>query len=72
VVAVFEVKKEEYVHKTLRLSKPLVEELARCAADHQVSVNELVTQCCRYALSQMKRDGGGGEARAFSLSGDQA
>ena len=50
----FEVKKTEYVNKTFRLEKTLVERLSVCAATNNVSVNALVVQCCEYALDQMK------------------
>jgi len=55
----FEIKKEEYVHKCFRFSRSLIEELARCAASYQISMNFLVAQCCRYALDQMMRDESG-------------
>lgn len=47
---VFAVKRDEYVNKTLRLSKALVDELATYAAKSGISLNELVAQSCRYAL----------------------
>lgn len=50
---VFKIEREEYVNKTFRLNKTLVEELAKCAANNQVSMNELVAQCCRSALDHM-------------------
>lgn len=52
----FEVKKTEYVNKTFRLEKTLVERLALCAAENNVSVNALVAQCCEYALDHMKTE----------------
>jgi len=54
VITIFQVKKEEYVNKTFRLNKALVEELAQCAAANKISMNLLVAQCCRYALDSMK------------------
>lgn len=50
----FEVKKDEYVNKTFRMSSKLVEELSAVAQENKVSVNELVVQCCRYALKDIK------------------
>ena len=35
----FEVKREEFVNKTFRLNKTLVEELAKCASEHKISMN---------------------------------
>lgn len=49
----FKVKKPEYVNKTFRLEKELVEQLAKCAGENNISVNSLVAQCCEYALSHM-------------------
>ncbi|MEY8279664.1 hypothetical protein AAK917_00180 [Oscillospiraceae bacterium 52-8] len=54
MIAVFEVRKEEYVNKTFRLKKELVDELAKCASENGISVNELVSQCCRYSLDNME------------------
>ena len=49
----FEVQKPEFMNKTFRLKKSLVEELSICAAQNKVSMNALVSQCCRYALDNM-------------------
>lgn len=51
---VFEIQKEEYVNKTFRLRKELVEELTKCAFENKVSLNQLVAQCCQYALDHRK------------------
>ena len=56
MVAVFEIKKEEYVHKTFRMSRRLMEELAKCASVYRISMYALVAQCCRYALDQMQTE----------------
>lgn len=50
----FEVKKTEFVNKTFRMEKTLVEKLSTCASKHNVSINALVSQCCEYALSHME------------------
>ena len=57
----FEVKKEEYVNKTFRLPVTLVEELSEVAQKTRVSMNELVLQCCKYALKEIKFPEDGGE-----------
>ncbi len=49
----FEIKKTEYVNKTFRLEKSLVEKLSNCASANNLSVNALVAQCCEYALNNM-------------------
>ena len=54
---VFEVKQtDEMVNKTFRLPVPLLEELTRVAEHKSVSVNNLVRQCCEYALANMKAE----------------
>ncbi len=50
----FEVKKPEFVNKTFRLEKALVDELAECASNNDISLNSLIAQCCRYALDNIK------------------
>ena len=49
----FSVKKIEMVNKTFRLPLDLVERLGVVAQDKGVSMNNLVTQCCKYALDQL-------------------
>lgn len=49
----FEIKKTEFVNKTFRMEKTLVERLSKCSAEHNISVNSLVAQCCEYALNHM-------------------
>ena len=49
----FSVKKIEMVNKTFRLPLNLVERLSVVAQEKGVSMNNLVTQCCEYALDQL-------------------
>ena len=49
----FSVKKIEMVNKTFRLPLDLVERLSVIAQEKGVSMNNLVTQCCEYALDQL-------------------
>lgn len=54
---VFEVRQnEEMVNKTFRLPHTLLEDLTKVAKDKHVSVNNLVRQCCEYALANMKTE----------------
>lgn len=53
----FEVQKEEYVNKTFRLPVSLVKELELLAQNEKVSLNNLVVQCCRYALENLNTKG---------------
>lgn len=60
----FTVKRVEMVNKTFRMSVDLVQRLSIVAQQQDVSMNNLVTQCCEYALDNMSakdsRGGGGG------------
>ena len=49
----FCVKKVEMITKTFRMPAHLVERLSTVAQEQGVSVNNLVTQCCEYALNEM-------------------
>ncbi|MBQ9442423.1 MAG: hypothetical protein IJU55_05380 [Selenomonadaceae bacterium] len=49
----FAVKKVEMVNKTFRMSIDLVKRLSVVAQQQNVSMNNLVAQCCEYALSNM-------------------
>lgn len=49
----FRVEKEEMINKTFRLPVSLVEKLYNVAQNKGVSLNNLVKQCCEYALSQL-------------------
>lgn len=49
----FKIEKEEMTNKTFRLPVSLVERLYIVAQNKGVSLNNLVKQCCEYALSQL-------------------
>ena len=49
----FKVKKVEYINKTFRLPIELVRTLEKVAQEKEVSVNNLVVQCCKYALDNI-------------------
>lgn len=51
----FAVKKTEMVNKTFRLPTDLVKRLATVAQEQGVSMNNLVGQCCEYALNHMEK-----------------
>ena len=57
----FTVKKQEYVNKTFRMPVEVVRKLEVLAQEKGVSLNNLVIQCCEYALEHTE----GGEG-AFS------
>lgn len=52
----FKVEKPEMINKTFRLPAKLVQELQILAQDKGVSLNNLVQQCCEYALKHLEED----------------
>lgn len=50
---VFQIKRKEYINKTFRLPADLVDRLERIAQNNGISLNNLVVQCCEYALNDM-------------------
>lgn len=53
----FEVRaKEEYVTKTFRLPETLITNMSKIAQNKGISLNELVHQCCDYAIMNMKEE----------------
>ncbi len=50
----FKVEKDEMVNKTFRLPKKLVEDLYIIAQNKEVSLNNLVKQCCEYAILHLE------------------
>ncbi len=50
----FKIPKKEYVNKTFRMPKDLVEYLGQIATKNNTSVNQLVIYCCEYALDNME------------------
>lgn len=53
----FKIEKPEYVNKTFRMEKKLVEQLEQLAQNENISVNSLVIQCCNYALDNLELNG---------------
>lgn len=49
----FKIEKPEYINKTFRIEKTLLERLEQVAQTEGVSVNSLVVQCCNYALDHL-------------------
>lgn len=47
---------EEMINKTFRLPQSLLEELTKVSEAEHISVNNLVRQCCEYALANMKSE----------------
>ena len=51
----FEIKKPEYVNKTFRMPAELVKRLEVIAQSNDVSLNNLIIQCCEYAMENLKK-----------------
>lgn len=49
----FKVNKTEHVNKTFRLPQDLVKSLEKLAQEKGVSLNNLIIQCCEYALENL-------------------
>lgn len=52
----FKVEKEEYVNKTFRLEKKLVDQLEIICNEKNISLNKLVVKCIKYALNDLEKD----------------
>ncbi len=52
----FNVKKPEHTNKTFRMPTELVKQLEVLAQNKNVSLNNLVIQCCEYALANIEKD----------------
>ena len=51
----FKIEKTEMINKTFRLPLELVEELQKIAQNKGVSLNNLVKQCCEYAIKHLDK-----------------
>ncbi len=51
----FEVKKPQSSNKTIRMPDPLIEKIQKIADKNNVSFNQLVIQCCEYALDNISQ-----------------
>lgn len=49
----FIVKKNEASNKTIRMPNTMIEQLEELAATEDISFNQLVVQCCSYALANL-------------------
>ena len=50
----FKIKKPEMINKTFRMPESLVEQMQKVAQEKGVSLNNLVVQCCEYALKNLE------------------
>ena len=64
----FVVQKSENQNKTIRMPSGMIDQMEKIAEKNGVSFNQLVVQCCRYALNNLpsdndKEDDGQGERK---------
>ena len=52
----FKIEKQETVNKTFRLPLELTKKLQEVAQQEGISMNNLIIQCCEYALSHMMNE----------------
>ncbi len=52
----FVIKKPESSNKTIRMPNELIEKLEKLAAENDISFNQLVVQCCEYALNNLQSE----------------
>ena len=50
----FKIEKPEMINKTFRMPLELVEKMQKVAQEKGVSLNNLVVQCCEYALKNLE------------------
>ena len=51
----FEIKKPMASNKTIRMPDELIERIEVLATKHDISFNQLVVQCCEYALENLNK-----------------
>ncbi len=52
----FKIEKTEHINKTFRMPCDLVNELEELAQKEDISLNQLVIQCCKYALKNLDKE----------------
>ena len=57
----FEIKKFQSSNKTIRMPNELIDKLQKMADENDISFNQLVVQCCEYALGNMLNPSDGSE-----------
>lgn len=55
VIVMFEIKKPSSSNKTIRMPDVLIEKLEYLAGKNDISFNQLVIQCCEYAIDHLKK-----------------
>ena len=52
----FTIRKPESSNKTIRMPNTMIEEMGKIATQKNISFNQLVVQCCEYALENLNID----------------
>lgn len=52
----FKIEREEYINKTFRIDKKLIEKMEKVCDEKNISLNKLVVLCIEYALDNMEED----------------
>ena len=52
----FNIKREEYVNKTFRIEKELIDKMQKVCNDKNISMNKLVVMCIEYAFENMDKE----------------
>lgn len=50
----FQIKKAQRSNKTIRMPDDLIDRLQKLADQNNISFNQLVVQCCEYAIDNME------------------
>ena len=50
----FVIKKPSSSNRTIRMPDTLIEKITKLAADQDVSFNQVVIQCCEYAINHIR------------------
>ncbi len=56
VARMFVVKKPVTVNKTIRLPEELLKRMETIASQKDISLNQLIVQCCEYALNDLAEE----------------
>lgn len=53
MIELFQIKKPTASNKTIRMPDPLIEKLEKLAGQNDTSFNQVVVQCCQYAIEHL-------------------
>jgi hypothetical protein len=53
---VFKVEREEYINKTFRIEKRLLEDMEKLCDKKNISLNKLVVKCIKYAMDNLDEE----------------